>query len=116
VCLTLRFADGSVGTILYTAMGDRRLSKEYLEVYGEGKVAILEDFRRLELLEGGRSRKRRSAKQDKGFDEEVRLTLRAMHGGGPMPIPFEELLASMRATLASLESLRSGEPQILSAP
>jgi predicted dehydrogenase/threonine dehydrogenase-like Zn-dependent dehydrogenase len=111
VSITLAFGDGSVGSILYTSMGDPRLSKERLEVFGEGRVAVLDDFRSLELVAGGRSRRQRSANQDKGFDEEIRLTLEAVKAGGSMPIPFEELRATTRATLAVLAALRSGQAQ-----
>ncbi|MDJ0866418.1 MAG: bi-domain-containing oxidoreductase [Myxococcota bacterium] len=110
VVITLRFADGSVGTVTYTALGDSRLSKEYLEVFGEGRVAILEDFRTLKLVAGGRVKTQRSANQDKGFGEEMRLFLAAVESGGEMPIPFGASLASTRATLAAVESLRTGAP------
>jgi len=110
VVATLRFADGSVGTVTYTAAGDDRVAKERLEVFGEGGVAILDDFRSLELARGGRTRSERAANQDKGFTEEMRRFLAAVRAGGPMPIRFEESLASSRATLAIVESLRSGAP------
>ena len=111
VSITLRFADGSIGTLVYTTLGDDRLPKERLEVYGEGGVAILDDFRTLELLRGGRIRRVRSANQDKGFEEEIRRFLAAVCAGGEMPIPFEQSLASSRATLAALDSLRTGAPR-----
>ena len=113
VSITLRFADGSVGTVLYTACGDDRLPKERLEVFGEGRVAVLDDFRALELLGGGRPRRVRAANADKGFEEEMRRFLAAVRGGEPMPIPFEEILASSRATLAAADSLRTGAPVAL---
>jgi predicted dehydrogenase len=111
VVLTLHFADGSVATVVYTAMGDSRIPKEYLEVFGEGRGAILEDFRTLSLTRDGKTRKARSANQDKGFEEEMRRFLSAVRTGGPVPIPFEQSLATTRATLAALASLRSGQPQ-----
>ena len=110
VALSLRFADGSIGTIVYTAAGDSGLPKEYLEVFGEGRVAILENFRTLRLVRGGRTRRVRSANQDKGFHEEIRRYLESLRTGGPLPIPFEQSAATTRATLAALESLRSGAP------
>jgi predicted dehydrogenase len=113
VAVTLRFADGSIATLVYTALGDDRVAKEYLEVYGEGGVALLEDFRTLRLSRGGRQRQTRSASQDKGFGEEMRRFLAAVRAGGPMPIPFEQSHASTRATLAVLESLRTGAPVAL---
>jgi predicted dehydrogenase len=106
---TLRFADGSIGTIAYTAAGDERMPKERLEVFGDGGVALLEDFRTLDLSRAGRRRRERSPRQDKGFAEEMRRFLAAIRTGGPMPIPFEALLASSLATLGIVESLRSGE-------
>jgi len=113
VIATLRFADGSVGSILYTAAGDDRVSKERIEVYGDGAVAILVDFRSLELARSGRGRTERSSGQDKGFEEEMRRFLAAVRVGGPMPIPFEQSYASTRATLAIVESLHTGAPVAL---
>ena len=106
--LTLCFADGSIGTVVYTAAGDDQMPKERLEVFGEGAMAVLEDFRSLELARGGRRRRQRTANQDKGFEEEIRRFLDAVRRGGPMPIPFEEAAASTWATLAAMDSLRQG--------
>ncbi len=113
VIATLRFADGSIGTVIYTAAGDDRRPKERLEVFGEGGIALLDDFRALELSRGGRVRTERSPGQDKGFKEEMARFLAAVRSGGAMPIPFEEALTSTRATIAILESLRSGAPVLL---
>ncbi len=113
VTITLRFADGSVATVLYTAMGDNRQGKEYLEVFGEGRMAVLDDFRTLALSAKGRTHRTKSANQDKGFVEEMRRFLAAVRAGGEMPIPFAQSAASTRATLAALESLRRGTPVTL---
>jgi predicted dehydrogenase len=110
VAITLRFADGSIATVLYTALGDSRLGKEYLEVYGEGSVAILDDFRTLLLSKRGKQQRIKAANQDKGFEAEMKRFVAAAKSGGPMPIPFEQLALTTRATLAVLESLRSGAP------
>jgi predicted dehydrogenase len=108
VAIVMRFADGSIGTITYTALGDDRFGKERIEVYGEGRVAVIEDWRSVELTAGGRTARARSRNQDKGFAEEMRRFLAAVRAGGPMPIVFEQSLASSRATLAAVESLRTG--------
>ena len=49
VIVSLRFENGSQGTITYVASGDTAFGKERLEVFGGGCVAVLDDFRRLEL-------------------------------------------------------------------
>ncbi len=110
VAISLRFADGSLGSVVYTALGDSRYPKERLEVFGEGRLAVLDDFRTLERVRGGRIQKDRSANQDKGFAEEMRRFLAAVREGGPMPIPFEQSAATTRACLAALASLASGAP------
>jgi len=87
VAITIRFADGSIGTVTYTAAGDSTLGKEYLEVYGEGGVAILDDFRTLLLAKNRKQEKVKAANQDKGFEEEMRRFVAAAKSGGEMPIP-----------------------------
>jgi predicted dehydrogenase len=110
VAITIRFADGSVGTLTYTASGDSTLGKEYLEVYGEGGVAILDDFRTLVLARNRKQERVKAANQDKGFETELRRFVAAARSGGEMPIPFDQLLASSRATIAATESLQRGTP------
>src|SRR5258705_9431702 len=45
--ITLRFGDGSVGTILYLANGHKSFPKERLEVFAAGQILQLDNFRRL---------------------------------------------------------------------
>ena len=53
--VTIEFANGSLGTITYVANGDKSFSKEHVEVFGGGAAAVLENFRRLEMKQNGRS-------------------------------------------------------------
>jgi len=105
VVCSLRFADGSQGTISYLANGDKAYSKERIEVFGGGRVAVLEDFRRLELGRGGRTQVIRSLlRQDKGHRGEWEAFAKAIQTGGTSPIPFGEVAATMLATFALEES------------
>ena len=45
--VSLRFADGSVGTIVYVANGSKAFPKERLDVFAAGRVLQLDNFRRL---------------------------------------------------------------------
>jgi predicted dehydrogenase/threonine dehydrogenase-like Zn-dependent dehydrogenase len=47
--VTLRYDDGSVATLVYTALGSTDFSKEYMEVYTDGKVITVDDYRELRL-------------------------------------------------------------------
>ena len=110
VSIGMRFANGSVGTVVYQANGDRSAGKERLEVSGGGRTAILDDFRRLEQFAGGRRRTVQSGlRQDKGHRAEWEAFVRAVAGGGPPPIPYAQLFAVTTASFAAVESLRSGQ-------
>jgi len=111
VLVSLRFANGSEGTISYLANGDRSFSKERLEVFGGGAVAVLEDFRRLELVRGGRKESMQSRwRQDKGHRSEWAAFAHSVRQQGATPIGFEEIVGSTLATLRIDESHATGKP------
>jgi len=106
--ISLRFANGSLATISYLANGDRSFSKERVEVFGGGAVAVLEDFRRLELVRHGRKQTFRSRfRQDKGHSGELEAFSAAIRGQGQPPIPFDEIVSATLATLRAVESCTS---------
>jgi predicted dehydrogenase len=108
VQITLRFAEGSLGTVTYLANGDRSLPKERLEVFCGGKVALLDDFRRLELTEGGSTQVSRGA-QDKGHRAAWQAFISALRAGGPPPIAYEQLFGGARAAFGAVLSLQTGK-------
>jgi predicted dehydrogenase/threonine dehydrogenase-like Zn-dependent dehydrogenase len=109
VIASLEFSDGSQGAISYLCSGDRAFSKERVEVFGAGSVAVLDDFRRLDLMRHGRKTSSRSwLRQDKGHVAEWKAFSECIQSGHPAPIPFEEIAASTRATIRILDSLHSG--------
>lgn len=107
--MTFGFADGSLGTVSYLANGDKSLPKERVEVFCGGQVAILDDFRALELVSGG-SRKRVTTgmQQDKGHRAGWQAFLDACLKGGQPPIPYDHLLGVTRASFAAVRALESG--------
>ena len=110
IVASLKFANGSLGTISYMANGDKVASKERLEVFGGASVAILEDFRRLELVRHGRKQISRARwSQDKGHKAEMRAFIDAVQGKAPPPISFEEIVASTLATLRLQNACQVGE-------
>ena len=106
VSAIIRFADGSVGTILYSSLGDASLPKEYLEAFASGRVVTLDDFNALTIHAGGKTKTVKAA-QDKGQAALVSAFLDAARGKTPAPIPLEELDAVSRATIAIEEALRA---------
>ncbi|HEX8072212.1 MAG TPA: bi-domain-containing oxidoreductase [Pyrinomonadaceae bacterium] len=111
VVVTVRFADGSNGTVAYVAEGDAALPKERVELFGGGRAFVLEDFRRAQLYRGGREEQIKLRAQDKGQAAEVRALCAMVRAGTPAPITLAELSAATRATFRILDALRTGAPQ-----
>ena len=84
--------------------------KEQLEVSSTGRTAVIDNFQRLFLYQGGKKREFKLSSIDKGHREEVRAFLAAIKEGKPSPIPFESLVATTRTTFKVLESLQVGVP------
>jgi len=111
VLISIRFENGSEGTISYLANGDRSFSKERIEVFGGGRAAVLEDFRSLELVRNGRKEIIHSRwRQDKGHRGEWAAFVQAVQGKTEAPIAFEEQVCSTLATLRVDESAATGKP------
>ncbi|MFN3486618.1 MAG: Gfo/Idh/MocA family oxidoreductase, partial [Planctomycetota bacterium] len=108
--LTLRHADGSVSSVAYLAGGDRGLPKERVEVFGGGRAAVIDDFREVLFSSGGKLRRDRRWRQDKGHRTEFEIFADVVRRGGDAPIAWEELRAVSLASLLAVRSLREGVP------
>jgi polar amino acid transport system substrate-binding protein len=111
--IQVSLADGSKGEILYLACGDASVPKERVEVFGRGRTAICEDFRKFHFYHSNHRQTRSLFQQDKGHAEEVKCFVDAVAGKAPPPIPFESLWATTLATFRIRESLLSGGPRPL---
>ncbi|RMH68454.1 MAG: oxidoreductase [Bacteroidetes bacterium] len=109
VTITVTFDGGSTGTLAYSTVGDKAAPKERLEVFGGGTVAMLDDFRTLEIVRNGTRSRTRSANQDKGQAAQLAATVTAFRTTGQAPIPFDELVAGMQMVFAARRSLQTGE-------
>lgn len=113
--ITMSYPSGGLATILYVANGDRQAGKERVEVHRGGRTAVLDDFRQLRLMGAGRTRTIAARlRADKGHHRECAELLDAIRKGRPSPIPFGDVVASMRATFAAAACLRTGQPVGLS--
>jgi predicted dehydrogenase/threonine dehydrogenase-like Zn-dependent dehydrogenase len=115
--LNFNFPDGSIGVITYLANGDKAFPKERLEVFWGGKVAVMDDFRRLELVHNGERHIERSwLRQDKGHAAELRAFLRSITQSGTPPISYQHLLGVSQATLTAQQALHSGKEETIPYP
>jgi predicted dehydrogenase/threonine dehydrogenase-like Zn-dependent dehydrogenase len=96
---TVSFEDGSVATLTYTALGAPAHPKERMDLFVDGKVLVLDDYRRLTCA-GAPSRPFATKRQDKGQRAVLERFAAAIAGGGAWPIP---LWQQLQATEISLE-------------
>lgn len=85
---TLRFADGSVASLTYTAMGNTDYPKETADLHVDGKTAIMTDYRKLDVYGGGTDALRSTA-PEKGLKSEL-LAFADGINGGQWPIPWRQ--------------------------
>lgn len=97
--ITLRFADGSIGTIQYLANGGKVFPKERLEVFAGGAVLQLDNFVALHGFGWPGFGRMKSWKQDKGQQACAAAFIAAVRDGGAAPIPPEELLEVSRVSI-----------------
>jgi predicted dehydrogenase/threonine dehydrogenase-like Zn-dependent dehydrogenase len=104
--ITLRFEDGSIGTILYLANGHKSFPKERLEVFVAGRVLQLDNYRLLKGFGWPGFRSMRLWRQDKGQKRCAAAFIEAVAKGGPAPIAFDELMEVSRVTVEAAAALR----------
>jgi predicted dehydrogenase/NADPH:quinone reductase-like Zn-dependent oxidoreductase len=104
--VTLRFADGSLGTILYLANGHKSFQKERLDVFADGRVLQLNNFRKLSGYGWPAFSRMNLWRQDKGQRACAVAFVRAVENGTASPIPYDEVMEVSRVTIAVAEALR----------
>ena len=108
--ITVYLGDGSIGTLHYFGNGHKSYPKETLEVFCDRRVLRLENFRVLRGYGWSGFKSMKLRRMDKGHREEYIRFIRAIEGGGPPVIPFEEIANVTRTTFAAVESAASGQP------
>ena len=114
--VTLRFADGSLATIVYTTLGDTSFSKELIECYKAAAVCRIENFREITIVANGKKvLKQTSMAQDKGHTAQIKAFVDGVVSGIP-PVDEQSLIDSSLATLLVLNALRLGHPVAFNDP
>lgn len=106
--ITLRHANGSVSNIAYLAGGDKAFPKERIEVFGGGRVAVIDDYRSVTTCCHGKTRVQKLKGQDKGHVAEITAFASALTNGSPAPISWIDLRSATLASILAVRSLREG--------
>lgn len=105
--ITLTFADGSFGTILYFANGGKAFPKERIEVFASNAALQLDNFKTLHSYDWPGFKTKRLFSQDKGQKACAEAFVKAINEGKATPIPANEIFEVSRVSIQVAESLRS---------
>ena len=109
VSVQIRFVDGSVCTLLYTALGHPGLGKERMELFFDGKAMVMDDYVSLQGFGLPASFNEKASAVDKGHEPLLRQFFASLQERAlPMPISRERLIDVAHLTLVSDALARRG--------
>jgi polar amino acid transport system substrate-binding protein len=109
--ITLKMSDGSVGTITYTASGDKAFPRERVEVFRGGAVGLIENFKAASFTHRGRTRSKRNLfGVDRGHRGEIETFFSTILSNSPSPVSLTEYILTTLITFSIAESLKCGNP------
>ncbi len=111
VSMTFTFADGSIGVVDYLANGDKSFPKERVEVFCGGAVAVLDDFRALQMTRDGKKTETKLMGQDKGHFNEMQALVSGLRSG-QAPIAYDHLIGVTKASFAAVKSIRKNGEKV----
>jgi predicted dehydrogenase len=100
---TIAFEDGSVASLTYTALGNTKYPKEKMEVYSDGAVWALDDYKALSVT--GRAGGRDGKAAEKGHREELQA-FAAVIAAGRQPVPLWQTFQAMEIAFAVEDAIR----------
>lgn len=109
IAITIEFANGSVASLLYTAMGDRTMEKERLEIFAGGNSYVINDFKEALIFVNGRIKHIKN--KDKGYREEISRFVESVRNGKEYPINFYSVLYTTLTTFKIIDSYKTNQPK-----
>jgi predicted dehydrogenase len=111
--ITVEYKNGSIGTIFYSALGNFKMPKEYIEIYGDGKIMIIDDFKKAKLMLPHSEKNFSLWKQDKGYDGLIKSFITVIKSGCPSPMTLREINEVHQAIFAAYDSSKEKKPKEL---
>lgn len=102
---TVAYDDGSVCNLIYTALGHTAYPKERMDIFGEGKVISMDDYRSLSVI-GTKGADWRSQTPEKGQLDEFRSLADCLRKNKPWPISLEQQISATRISHRVEDALR----------
>ena len=108
VFINVNFANGAHASIQYFSETNKNLSKERIEVHGNGNSYIVEDFQLLRYLEGNQD-KSKVFSSGKGHKESLQIFLDYVKNNSENPFTWLELKSISRAGIYAQDYMNSGQ-------
>ena len=116
IAVSFKLTDGSVGTLIYSASGDKAYSREALEIFFDGKTIASRDFRVSEYHHGGKTDTFKTRSQEMGYAEELKHFVACVAGKETPAVPATEMFATMATIFAIEQALATAQVVTLGAP
>ena len=107
VSILLKYENGSMGIINYFSNGNKKLSKEKIEIFDQGRNIIIDNFRKIKFF--GYNLNSWSSNQDKGHSNMFKLWYDMIKNGGESIIPIKSLYNTSKASILSIDSLKQNK-------
>jgi predicted dehydrogenase/threonine dehydrogenase-like Zn-dependent dehydrogenase len=97
--IILKYQDGSIATIEYFAVGNKNISKEYMEIHFDEKMIIMDDYKMLSAY-GFKIKPISTKTSEKGHFEELSRLYETLSGKNPVwPISLENMIETSQIAL-----------------
>jgi hypothetical protein len=106
--IVLRFEDGSIGTVNYFGNGSKQYPKETMEIFSDGRVLRMDNFRKTEGYGFGKFKSFKTRAQDKGHGVQFGAFVDKVTQGGEPLISMNELVNVTLASFAAVASAHEG--------
>ncbi len=110
VVITLKFEDGSVGSIIYSASGDKTFPKEQVEIFSEGHTIVIKNFRETDFYNSGKRKNFKTSNLNVGHKEELQYFFDVVTGKSDLRLTIEEIFNSTLTVFKINEALEKGMP------
>lgn len=116
IAISFKLSDGSVGTLIYSASGDKAFSREALEIFFDGKTITSKDFRLSEFHHNGKTDTFKTRNQEMGYLEELKHFTDCVSGKDTVAVPPTEMFATMAVIFAIERALATAQVVSLDMP
>lgn len=105
VSVLIKLSDGSIANLVYSASGDKAFNREYLEIFSEGKVVVLKDYKETELWHNGKKKVFKTMNQDMGYEQEIQSFVDSCLGKEKMEMEYNDIYYSTLTVFKIMEAI-----------